>query len=91
MFGVGPSELIIILILALIIFGPGKLPEVGKAIGRSIREFKAASSAVEDNLKQVTAPTPPPAPAQAQAQTAQEATVAQASTAGAASETGSNG
>jgi len=88
MFGVGPSELIIILVLALIIFGPGKLPEVGKAVGRSIREFKAASSAVEDNLKQVTAPTPPPAPAQAQ--TTQEATVAQASTAGAASETTSN-
>lgn len=88
MFGVGPSELIIILVLALIIFGPGKLPEVGKAVGRSIREFKAASNAVEDNLKQVTAPTPPPAPAQAQ--TTQEATVAQASTAGAASETTSN-
>ena len=41
MFGnIGATELIIILVLALIIFGPGKLPEVGKAIGRSIREFR---------------------------------------------------
>lgn len=55
MFGnIGAAELIIILVLALIIFGPGKLPEVGKAIGRSIREFKAASSAVDDNIKEVT-------------------------------------
>lgn len=70
MFGVGPSELIIILVLALIIFGPGKLPEVGKAIGRSIKEFKAASSPVEEAVKQVTAPSPAPAQAQTQAQAA---------------------
>lgn len=44
----GPTELIIILILALIIFGPGKLPDVGKAIGRSVREFKRAVSGAED-------------------------------------------
>ena len=50
MFGnIGAAELIIILVLALIIFGPGKLPEVGKAIGRSIREFKRAQSGLEDD------------------------------------------
>lgn len=42
MFGLGVPELIIILVLALIIFGPAKLPDVGKAIGRSITEFKQA-------------------------------------------------
>ncbi|HLT57725.1 MAG: twin-arginine translocase TatA/TatE family subunit [Limnochordales bacterium] len=49
MFGIGATELIIILVLALIIFGPGKLPEVGKAIGRGIREFKKATSAAVDD------------------------------------------
>ncbi|BAS26239.1 twin-arginine translocase TatA/TatE family subunit [Limnochorda pilosa] len=37
---IGPMELVIILALALIIFGPGKLPQVGKALGEGIREFK---------------------------------------------------
>ena len=35
-----PMHLIIILVIALIIFGPGKLPELGKGLGKSIREFK---------------------------------------------------
>jgi len=48
MFGIGATELIIILVLALIIFGPGKLPEVGKAIGRGIREFKKATNSALD-------------------------------------------
>ncbi|MBO8141416.1 MAG: twin-arginine translocase TatA/TatE family subunit [Firmicutes bacterium] len=49
MFGIGATELVIILVLALIIFGPGKLPEVGKAIGKGIREFKRATSAAADD------------------------------------------
>ncbi|HAM50952.1 MAG TPA: twin-arginine translocase TatA/TatE family subunit [Nitrospiraceae bacterium] len=39
-----PMHLIIILVIALIIFGPGKLPELGKGLGKSIREFKKAMS-----------------------------------------------
>ncbi|MBO8127024.1 MAG: twin-arginine translocase TatA/TatE family subunit [Firmicutes bacterium] len=50
MFGIGMQELVIILILALIIFGPGKLPEVGKAIGKSIREFKQASRDITESV-----------------------------------------
>ncbi|MEJ5197763.1 MAG: twin-arginine translocase TatA/TatE family subunit [Anaerolineae bacterium] len=40
---IGPTELIIILVIVLIIFGVGRLPEIGGAIGRSIREFREAS------------------------------------------------
>jgi len=56
MFGIGATELVIILVLALIIFGPGKLPEVGKAIGKGIREFKKATSSLdEDDSKPASA------------------------------------
>lgn len=47
MFGSGflqPTHLLLILIVVLIVFGPGKLPDVGKALGKSIREFKSATS-----------------------------------------------
>jgi len=56
---IGATELIIILVLALIIFGPGKLPEVGKAIGRSIREFKRAQSGLDEDDEQGGAKLPP--------------------------------
>lgn len=52
MFGIGIPELILILVLALIIFGPGKLPEVGKAIGKGLSEFRRATRDVENDLKQ---------------------------------------
>jgi sec-independent protein translocase protein TatA len=45
----GPTELIIILVIVLIIFGVGRLPEIGGALGKSIREFRSASK--EDKLK----------------------------------------
>ncbi|MGF7185949.1 sec-independent protein translocase protein TatA [Desulfitispora alkaliphila] len=48
----GVTELILILAVALIIFGPGKLPEVGKSLGKSIREFKSATSGKNDNEKE---------------------------------------
>lgn len=43
MFGLGMPELIIILVVALIFFGPGKLPELGSGLGKAIRSFKKAS------------------------------------------------
>ena len=48
---IGPMELLIILILALLILGPGKLPEVGNALGKTIREFRKASSDVEEAVR----------------------------------------
>ncbi len=40
MFGLGFQELLIILIIALIIFGPGKLPQIGSGLGKALRDFK---------------------------------------------------
>lgn len=45
---IGPVELVVILVLALIVVGPGKLPDVGSAIGKSIREFRGAVTDVKD-------------------------------------------
>jgi len=51
MFGLNTGELIVILIIALIVFGPQKLPQIGGAIGKSIKEFKKALSAPDDEEK----------------------------------------
>lgn len=47
MFGLGLPELLLILVIGLIFFGPGKLPDVGSALGKSMREFKQAVNGVE--------------------------------------------
>ncbi len=53
MFGpIGMPELIIIFIIALIVFGPRKLPELGKSLGRSIAEFKRASNELRHTLEE---------------------------------------
>ncbi len=67
MFGIGIPELVVILIVGLIIFGPGKLPEVGRAVGKGLREFRKASSALQSALNEPEKPAPPPAPAAAPA------------------------
>ncbi len=51
MFGIGVPELVLILIIGLVVFGPGKLQEVGRAIGRSLNEFKRATSEVTEAAK----------------------------------------
>jgi sec-independent protein translocase protein TatA len=57
MFGnIGPWELALVLLIALFIFGPGKLPEAGKAIGKAVNQFKQASTGMEDGLKQAVDP-----------------------------------
>ncbi len=53
MFGIGVPELIVILVIALIIFGPGKLPEIGSALGKGIRDFKKAFEGGEEEIKKV--------------------------------------
>jgi TatA/E family protein of Tat protein translocase len=57
----GPIELIIILVIALVFIGPGRLPDVGAALGKSIREFRKASSDISEAARVDTAPLPPAA------------------------------
>ena len=47
----GPWELILLLVIVLIIFGPGKLPDIGNAVGKGIREFRKASNELEESVR----------------------------------------
>jgi sec-independent protein translocase protein TatA len=63
MFDIGLQEMLVIGVLALLVFGPSKLPELGRMIGRAMREFRRASdefrATVETNLH-INEPDPPP-------------------------------
>lgn len=50
MFGIGMPELIVIFIVALLVFGPKKLPELGKALGRGLAEFKRATEEIKNEI-----------------------------------------
>lgn len=69
MFGIGTTELIIILVIILIIFGVGKLPSIGTGIGQAIRNFKKASSESEIDVtpqkekEKIESPSKPEEPA----------------------------
>lgn len=52
--------LLILLVIVLIIWGPGKLPELGSGMGKAIREFRKASSEVRDSIVQTSASETPP-------------------------------
>src|SRR5512132_1099556 len=67
MFDIGLQEMLVIGVLALLVFGPSKLPELGRMVGRAMREFRRASdefrSTVETNLHINDPDPPPPEPA----------------------------
>ena len=58
-FNIGAPELIIILIIALVVIGPGRLPDVGAALGKSIREFRKASTDLTEATRVDASPLPP--------------------------------
>jgi TatA/E family protein of Tat protein translocase len=56
--GITPFDLILVLVIALVIFGPGKLPGLGKALGESIREFRGSISDVKEAVRIGAGTTP---------------------------------
>ncbi|HEY1456070.1 MAG TPA: twin-arginine translocase TatA/TatE family subunit [Candidatus Dormibacteraeota bacterium] len=57
-----PFYLVVILVVVLIIFGPGRLPELGGAVGRAMREFRKATNDLTSEVTNATQPQPTPAP-----------------------------
>jgi sec-independent protein translocase protein TatA len=54
---IGPTELIIILVIVIIVFGAGKLPEIGGALGKGMKEFRAATKEIEGAKKDIESAT----------------------------------
>ena len=52
--GPGGMEIFLLLLAALVIFGPQKLPELGRSLGKAIREFRSAGSQIQDEITKVT-------------------------------------
>jgi sec-independent protein translocase protein TatA len=50
MLNIGPAEIVVILVLALLVFGPKRLPEMGRSLGRTVREFRKATESVTHDL-----------------------------------------
>lgn len=53
-FGIGLPEMVVILVVALLIFGPKKLPEIGRSLGKALRGFQEASREFQDEVKRQT-------------------------------------
>lgn len=84
-FGIGPPELIAIMIVALIIFGPQKLPEIGAQLGKAIRDFRQMTNDVTGEFNRtMTLDAPPPAADLAPKTTAEETASAHANGSGGA-------
>ncbi|MBI3732714.1 MAG: twin-arginine translocase TatA/TatE family subunit [Chloroflexi bacterium] len=54
MFDVGIPELILVLVVALVVFGPGKLPEIGSGLGKAVRDFRRMTQGITDEIHAVT-------------------------------------
>jgi len=62
-FNIGPFEAIVVLVIILLVVGPGRLPDVGASLGKTIREFRKASTEITEATTIDTRPDSRPAPA----------------------------
>ena len=70
MFGIGPQELIVILVIGLLVLGPKRLPEIARSVGKGLSEFRRASNDLRQSLALDDEPQRHAPPPQAPAQTA---------------------
>jgi len=62
MFGLGPTELIVILVIALVVFGPSRLPKLGESVGQAVRSLREHTDKVTDEVtKSIETPATPEA------------------------------
>jgi sec-independent protein translocase protein TatA len=84
-FGIQPLHLVVIVIVALIIFGPSRLPEIGRGLGKALNEFRQGTKEMTEGFREeVTKPETPAAPAAPFSQPAQPAQPAMSAPPGAA-------
>jgi TatA/E family protein of Tat protein translocase len=69
-FGIGFQELLVILVIALLVFGPKQLPELARSLGRGLAEFRRASTDLRQSLVEASSETPTPSSAQKPAEVA---------------------
>jgi sec-independent protein translocase protein TatA len=62
MFGFGGSEIALIFLIILLIFGPSQIPKMARGIGQALREFRKAQREIGDEITRDEAPTPPKGP-----------------------------
>lgn len=62
MGSVGPWEILVIAVVALLVFGPNRLPELGRSLGRALREFRRASQELREEVRKAVDEEEPPAP-----------------------------
>lgn len=76
MGSIGPAEILVVLVVALIVLGPNRLPDAARSLGKAMAEFRRVSSSVQAEVREAFAESPPTYPAPAQPSTGPDGAVA---------------